>query len=34
MQMPELVNLNDSNSSFTDFLNKIPEEVDEPFDFK
>lgn len=28
------MNLNDSNTSFTDFLNKIPEEIDEPFDDK
>lgn len=32
--MPELVNLNDSNTSFTEFINKIPEEFDEPFDYK
>jgi hypothetical protein len=33
-KLPELINLNDSVASLTDFLQKIPEEIHEPFDYK
>ncbi|CAK82949.1 unnamed protein product (macronuclear) [Paramecium tetraurelia] len=33
-KLPELINLNDSVASLTDFLKKIPEEVNTSFDYK
>lgn len=33
-KVPELINLNDSVASLTDFLKKIPEEIHTSFDYK